>query len=546
MTSSNVLTEGFNVLIPTDKEQSELLGHIIPKRRGPTPSVPGVSLAEGLLMGDEMLEHFGFDQYMGIVTAEMRSRPTPQIFKKEVTAALDAKFEDWYPNLLHEWIVPQMRAPYITYNKTSKSGYPGFFIPLDKLQYIMQFVPEVLAGDLARFEAGFITMNIRLQPEATTKVRGYVFIDDGGHVYSQDADFKFRQVKTPAGVRTAFRTRLVYNYPIPNNIKQVVDSSIIDLYNNHPAFHHNIFGGELLPVQGEQHLCLDVKHFERGTATCARIRAAMFGGVYGQIGSLFSRIPYCCPTDDWKGARFLYVNREGGWSDQYGSGDSAVAPIQKEIMHIVYASFFQEQLGYGSRLDALRQVAAGGEARLRIRNFGDDNSIDGDKGALADFVQYANQFLPVEEEVPPKFLGFTWYGKWLLGILSYLLKTYGNERRPGSNFRKFPFLGWVERRNIFKKLGHPDIVAVFEYEDKLLARMGLPWYKIVEYAERERQEAFAMRHNETNPFILQDKQYLLTAQELKALGGHQLVEPATTGAWIKQLVSKEIATKLQF
>lgn len=360
MKASSVPVKGYIVHTPSEKEQGELLGHVIPRRRGPTPSVPGVSMAEGLLMGDEMYAFAGYDEYLGLCTAEMKSRPVPQVFPATETKRLDSLFDGYYGDLLYQFILPNMRAPYQTYQKTSKVGWPGFFIPNNKTAYVMSFMPEVLAGDLSRFDASFITMNVRLQVDPISKVRDYQFVDSSGGVYGVPVDAKFKGVKTPAGPRTASRTRNVFNLMVTNLIAQPYDSAVIDLYNKWPAFHHNIFGNELLPVKGEQHICLDVKMFERATATCNRIRAAYVGGVYGAIKQQNARVPFCCPTDDWKGARMLYVDRSSGFSEQYASGDSAVAPSQKEILHIIYASFFEKYLGY-TRANAIRQVAVGGE-----------------------------------------------------------------------------------------------------------------------------------------------------------------------------------------
>jgi len=543
MSRSNDLTNGYTIVVPSETEQADLLKNVIPPRRGPTASVPGVALSEGLLMADEMYTFARMPNYLGLVTAEMKSRPIPHIFREEETRALDELYAEWYPDLLG-WIVPQIRAPYQAYNKTSKVGWPGFFIPPDKFAYVSHFMPEVLAGDLSRFEGAFISMNVRLQVDSLLKERDFLFLDSDGTVTSRLIDAKAKSVRTPVGPRTGSRTRLVFNLPVYNLIKQVWDSAVGDVYNKWPAFHHNIFGGELLPIRGK-HICLDVKHFERHTAACNRTRAAAIGGVYGACGALTAKLPFVVPTSDWKGARMAYVNREAGWSDQYASGDSAVAPSQKEILHVIYAAFFVSQLGY-SRETALNQVAVGGEARLTIRNFGDDNSIDGDPAVLDDFMAFAGQYLSVQEEDPPKFLGFIEErGKWMLPPLSYLQKTYQNERRPGSNFRKYPFLGWVERRNIYKKLGHPDIVRIWEEEDQLLNRVGLPWYRILELADKERRDAFFAREDATNPYLLQNKEYLLTPIEQKNMGTHQLLEPATTGRMLKQLVSKSIAAKLQ-
>jgi len=534
---------GYHVVVPGGKEQADLLGRVIPPRRGPTQSVPGLTLPEGLLLADAMFDHFELTQYDRMVTAEMRSRPVPHVFKEAEVKSLNELYAEWLPDIVG-WLLPQLKAPYQTYNKVSKVGWPGFFIPPDKASYVARFMPEVLSGDLSRFNSAFIVQNVRLQVDPATKKREFIFCEDQS-VYSAEIGYKDKLVKTPIGPRSASRTRLVFNLPVYNLIKQTLDSAIIDVYGNWPAFKHNMFGGDLLPVRGT-HICLDVKHFERHTSTCNRLRAEAWGGVYAQCSRLTATLPFAVPTADWKGARFLYVNREDGWTDQYGSGDSAVSPSQKEIMHAIYAEFFHRELGY-PRGSALQQVAQGGDHRMTIRNFGDDNSIDGEEGVVRGFLQFAEQYLHVEEEVPPKFLGFVWYEGlgWRLPIDSYLTKSLLNERRPNSNFRKFPFLGWVERRNIFRKLGHPSITQVFEYEDVQLERLGLPWYKIVEFAEKERKDAFLSKSlSMVDPLMLQNKEYLMTAQQKVATGTHTGLTPSETGPILKKLISRNLASKL--
>jgi hypothetical protein len=547
MTRSKPLSNAPGYLISdvSAEESTKLLQGVIPRRRGPTQSVPGVTITEGCIMGDEMFKSWGRTEYLNMITAEMKFRPIPHVFEETETKPLTDLFMSWYPDIL-AWLIPQMRVPTQTYNKVSKVGWPGFFIPENKLNYVLNFVPEIMAGDLSRFEEAFISMNVRLQVDPFSKERDFLFMD-GDQVVAKTITAADREVRTPIGRRIGSRTRLVFNLPVYNLVKQIWDSSVHDALIKWPAFGHNMFGGQLTPVRGH-HVCMDVKHFERHTSACNRARAAAFGGVYAQCAEVTARIPFCVPTMDWKAAKMIHVDRAGGYSDQYGSGDSAVAPSQKEIMLALYAEFFHKELGY-SRSDAVLQVASAGEERLTIRNYGDDNSVDGDKGVIEAFIAFCQQYLHVEEEKPPKFLGFVWYaqrGQWLLPPDSYLQKTYLNERAPLTNFRKYPFLGWVERRNIYKKLGHPDVPAkLFPQEDELLARVGLPWYKVCEYADRERRDAFAAREVEaSHPLLLQNKEYLMTPQQQIAAGTHTSMSPSDTRKIFLGLVSKEITAKL--
>jgi hypothetical protein len=214
----------------------------------------------------------------------------------------------------------------------------------------------------------------------------------------------------------------------------------------------------------------------------------------------------------------------------------------------VYANFFHTELGY-PRTDCCNVVARGGDDRLTIRNYGDDNSIDGDEAVVKAFHAYIKQYLPVEIEDPPRFLGFQWYpefGKWMLPPTSYLTKVYNNERAPGSNFRKYPYLGWVEKRQVYSKIGHPSIRSeIFPYEDQLLNKLGLPWYDIVRRGDLDRKAAAQAGLDAVNTLALLGKDYAMTPKEQIAAGTHTGLSPEATRTIIPKLVGKHILSKLQ-
>jgi len=534
-------SEGYEIVTPSEKEQTRLLTSIISPRRGPSASVPGLTLLEGMLMADEMYTRFDLPQYVGCVTGEMFSRPVPQVFKTSSVKPLTDLYVDWLPEI-GAWLLPQIQAPHQTYNKISRVGWPGFYRPDNKLSYVLQFMREILAGDLARFEEAFIVMGIRVQVEDKAKVREFLFATEDDRIVARKVSGKERTIKTPAGPRVGSRTRLVFNLPIYNLVKQVFDTAVHNVFMKYPAFHHDMNNGNILPVRGF-HLCFDVSQFERNTAECNRERARFYGGVYGKCADITSRIPFAVPTEKWDGARMLYVNRQDGWSDQYASGDSAVAPSQKEIFMAIYANFAHKELGV-PRHAACAWVAAGGDERLTIRNYGDDNSINGDERVVWAFFEYVKGYLPVSVEDPPRFLGFQWfpeYQKWLLPVTSYLTKVYNNERAPGSNFRKYPFLGWTEKRKVYGRIGDPRLTReVFGIEDKLLDRVGVPWYQIERLAAEDRVRAakegkLAALH----PAMLLGKEYSMTPAEQIAAGTHTGLNPDATKSILPKLVSKE-------
>jgi len=542
--SATNVNEGYTVVTPSDAEQKLLRERIISPRRGPTASVPGLTMVEGLLAADEMFSKFGLDQFVGCATGEMFSRPIPQVFKEATVKPLTDLYTAWLPDIA-AWLLPQVKAPYQTYNKISRVGWPGFHRPDNKLHYVLDHMPAILAGDLDEYKQSFIVMGIRVQAESRDKERDFLFVDNNDQVFSKKVGPKERTLKTGAGPRIGSRTRLVFNLPVYNLVKQIWDTAVHNVFMRWPAFHHDMNNGNILPVRG-YHLCLDIKHFERNTASCNRARSAFYGGVYAKCGEITASIPFAVPTDDWQGTRFLYVNRAQGWSDQYASGDSAVAPSQKEILMAVYANFFHTELGY-PRADCCNVVARGGDSRLTIRNYGDDNSIDGDKAVVEAFHKYISQYLPVDVEDPPRFLGFQWYPesqRWMLPPTSYLTKVYLNERAPGSNFRKYPYLGWVEKRKIYSKIGHPSIGAeIFPAEDKLLDRLGTPWYSIVRKADDDTKAAYQAGLEAVNTLSLLGKDYAMTPKEQIAAGTHTGLSPEATRTIIPKLVGKDILSK---
>jgi len=294
---------------------------------------------------------------------------------------------------------------------------------------------------------------------------------------------------------------------------------------------------------------MDVKHFERHTASCVRARAQFLGGVYAKCGSISNKIPFAVPTDDWKQAVMIHVDRENGYSEQFGSGDSAVSPAQKEILMVLYASFAVTHFGM-SRKAALHWVAAGGDHRLTIRNYGDDNSVDGDRKVVEDMVAYMAEYLTVEREVPEAFLGWQYHAdkrEWLLGRKSYILRGVYNERAPGTAFRTYPFLGWAEKRKVYAKRGEEIIRnEVFPYEDALIAKLGMPWSRVLQLAEEDREAMTLASRDFTNPLIVLEKDYALSAQEKIATGDFQGLAPEVTARWISKLLSPELLKKTKW
>jgi hypothetical protein len=326
---------------------------------------------------------------------------------------------------------------------------------------------------------------------------------------------------------------------MPNLYKQVLDTATHNVLLKYPAFHHDMFVKGTLPVVGE-HICFDVKSFERYTAEAVRARSRFMGGLYAQIGSLFERLPFATQVKD--DVYFIKPARDKGWVDQFASGDSAVAPVQKEIFTALYASFVKEAFGYNDDA-AIQFVWTGGDARLTIRNYGDDNSISGDGHVLRDCLAHMNRYLQAEPEDPPKFLGFVWNDglhKWELPVSSYLLKTWLNERRPYSRFRRYPNLGWHLKREVFRKYGNITIKdKIYDREDRLLEQAGLPWTKVLERASAEQESATALKLAET-PSQALGREYEMTTEMKIASGEFFGIGVDRTLPMLRRLIDPEL------
>jgi hypothetical protein len=531
---------GYNVLMATPEQRTSLSKFIAP-RRGAIASFPGLSVASCVEVADELFATFGLTKYVGCVTAEPMKRPIPHVFPVAEVAKLTSLYEKWAPSIFDR-IISEITAPIQTFNKTSRLGWDSFEVMDNKLDRLDPVIAKAMQSDevVAEYAPAFIIMNVRLQAEDANKEREFLFVNPQGDIYSQVLGRKQREVEVKdVGVRICSRVRGVYNLPLLNLVKQILDTAIHNVFLSYPAFHHDLFNNRTLPVRGE-HMCVDVKHFERHTAVLVRKRAELLGGLYARIGDAFSRIPYCCPTDDRKSYAFLYPDRERGFSEQFASGDSAVAPAQKEVFLALYAEYFVQSRGMDTRA-AMNMVMQGGDERLTIRNYGDDQSLSGDPGELRDVYQFLGQYLHVEIEDPPKFLGLGYVnGRWELSVESYLSKSYLNERRPFSNFRKYPFLGLVLKRAVFIKSGDPKLVTdVFPLEDRLLEQHGLPWSQILREAEIERVQAATASSAYADPNWVLGKDYLMTPEEKIKSGEFFGLMPARTAPIIRRLLGGE-------
>jgi hypothetical protein len=535
-------SEGY---ITTEFPDASLANRIVNPKRGSVISIPMAQWHQQIEVQDALFSRFKLDDLSGCTTAEMRSRPIPQVFRTEETATLTKLFENWAP-MLYSRLIRELAAPIQVLNKTSRLGWPVFEMPRSKRAALQPFFDQLVHDGPGFMEDAFIIMNVRLQAESKEKKRDFLFVSDEGEVTSRAISGVERRVNTPVGLRIGSRTRLVFNLPVANLFTQILDTAMHNALLTYPAFHHDMYSGMGAGQLSGQPLFFDVKHFERHTSEIVRRRSRIIGGLYEEISRTFDSLPFLCPSSTWKTRWLLWPDRENGWSDQFASGYSPVAPVQKEIFWILYAAFATEHLGM-EREAALTWVSQGGDHRLKIINYGDDNVVSGDPGLVREILPFFEQYLHVEEEVPPKFLGFLYTPDgWKLGVKSYLEKTYLNERRPGSNFRKYPCFGWVEKRKIYSKFGVSDLTTnVFPTEETFLNMVGLPWSSIVKQAGIEGIRARDMT-GLLDPNWTLGKDWMMTPEEKLATGEFEGFMPSETSVYLKALLSKEWSSMLKW
>jgi hypothetical protein len=519
-------------------------------RRGPSQSVPGLDFSAAFQVMDSLFAEFGLEDEVGCVTAEGFSRPVPHVFRSSETQALTDLFERREPEILAR-IMRELKYPLQVFPKQSRLGWPFQYRPEEpdtKKSVLAPFFRDLVAnGADATMADAYITMNVRLQDESRLKMRDMLYVTEDGSPYLKPTGEKARTVPVQkTWKRVGSRTRLVFNLPCANLYKQPFDTAAHHVMLQYPAFRFNMYSDSGVMPLGPHRLFLDVKHFERHTASAARLRARLIGGLYADISERFKLTPFLCPSDNWKQTFLMWPNHDAGWSDQFASGDSAVAPVQKEIFTALYMEFAETHLGVSPH-DSLSWAWLGGDERLRIRNYGDDNALDGDPAVLRDCLSFLSGFLSVEEEDPEKFLGFLWTSEgFKLGVKSYLSKTYLNERRPYSFFRQFPMFGWVEKRKIYAAHGVDDLITkVFPREAELLAEHGMPWSEVQSRGAEEAQLASSMSGVYTNPSWLLEKDYQLTPEEKLQSGLFEGYDKEETREMIRSVVGSHWLDLLQ-
>jgi len=526
----------------------------IPPRRLPFPTfarifegdeaVAHVDVAQSAHIADSLMDVARISEYKGCSTFERAHpsrrgwahRPITHAARQSEQQALTDLYEEFGARM-YAVILAGIEPPTQAYDKNSRIGAPVYEIAEHKLQILMPYFMALLAGDLSLFERSdvHIINNVRLQAEKLTKDREYVYVSEQGRAYSRIITAKDRFDSFYK--RWCSRVRLVFNYPVANLLLQIVDTAIHNWFLKFIACHHNMTARIGKPLPGVAKF-LDVKHFERAIGSVIQRRHAFIGGLYSRIMERMLEVPYLVPGDD--GNVFTArVRHEAGFVEQLGSGISAVAPIAKEVLMLVYAKYFMDRRSMTFE-KAFETALNGGTSGLYIMNYGDDNVIYGDAVEVEACFSHMQKYLTVEEEVPAKFLGhhYTPEFGFYMSVNSYVLNLHLAERAPGTRFRPYPFLGYQLRRELFQTMGEPRIRNdVYPAEDRLLSEHGYTIKRLAEAAEKEQEQLSAVELA-MHPLTLLGKEYLLTEEQKLADPNYDVLTKEATRGFLKTLLGK--------
>jgi hypothetical protein len=486
----------------------------IPKRKPFAGTFPHLTPEENMAITDEICGKF-FPEFVGHSSIEMERRPIPQMVDTgPLTSLIDiyVKHAPMLYRMLKSNLIP---AP-TTFNKKSSLGYPVFEQDDNKVARVLPFFRDILNGDLSLLDGAFVTANDRKQNERGSKKREFLFLNDKGKVYSDEVDGAKR---IPQGTRfkerVASRTRLVFNYPILNLFNQVLDNALHKALMRFPMFKTDMSQFARKHDTERASLALDVSHMERITGMIAPLRATFVGGRYADYSHRLLNLPFLVPSDYKR--KPYFVSRDPNapknviW--QLGSGISSVSPIQKELMATLYIEYYSTAKKVAPEV-AMHTLFTHGDPNLVIWNTGDDNRLKGDETTIRDCFRFLQSVgLPVEEEVPPVYLGWLYSEAegWVLRAQSYVLKNCNPEHKPGSIHRPFWRFGLLQKRKDYAAQGEQRIgQEIIPFEQEVWDKYGVTETYLLQGAQEDEAN---MSEMEKDLRILEGKDYHLSDQE---------------------------------
>lgn len=507
----------------TRHARREPLYSIVPRRRVPVNPVPNLSWKQAQFVKEQVFAAQRLEAYKKVCTAEMRRRPHPHVTEdNERLRSYADVYRRRAPGIFKR-LKRNFRPCIQTYNAMSKLGWPHFSSGRGKADLVRTAFEEARQAGFSKWcSKCFTTCNVRLQPEPEDKERTFQFITTDGLSYEEAVrpSTELITVKELGDVELyASRTRLVFNRPVLNLWCQIVDTVINNALGECGAVDHNMYGSN--PGRNLRRFVklVDVKHMERFTAAITPVRRAIIGGMYEEANVAMDAGGYMVPSDDW--THYMRVrDLTPGLVIQFGSGDSSVAPSQKEGVLSVLIEAHVVLFGMDPEA-ATDAVLSGSTPYMAIMNFGDDNVWSSNSEEHLDaIVAFCGKFMDVEADDDGTFLGFSYTrGEFKLRAKSYCLKTYLNERPPLPPFRNCPNLGWIEKRKVYLKFGDPaEMQELYRLEDQLLKNAGSSWDEVERMARIERKAIADMPPEMALPNALFGKEYLLTEEQKMQLG----------------------------
>jgi len=471
---------------------------------------------------DDIMAETGLEKYVGCTSFEMDRRPLMSIRPPSSSQRLIEICKKWFPLIMGR-IKMEARYPRVfTLDKRSKLGSPFRKRFDNKLEVVTPIFNLALKGDYTLVEQdGCALQGVRLQPEARSKEREYVFATSSGDTY---VDKVGERERTDGNGRIASRTRAIVNPSAFNLAKQPPDNIIHHTLLRWPSCKpdYSIMRGQ--GFRAESLLALDWKNFDHQAGYMAPMYAECVGGEYEVLTKLIWAQPVLCRMDGWR--KVCFVRALLNYIMQFWSGDSSVAPYGKKVALSTFAEFIHTMMGKRIE-DTLDAVRAGSCGDFNFRDYGDDMIVFGSKHWVHMFVNWLFSFVIGDVEDPAKFLGDVILrcadGVWrsTLDWESYLTNWYLAERKPGSIFRPKPAFGWVSRRVDYTRYGPPHMQKIFDAEDRCLARAGIDVKMLHAMAAEEAKDL----RNETVPYRLRtEKAWMLSDEEKAELPEYNVVD----------------------
>jgi len=478
-----------------------------------------------------------FRRPIPFVSTDDKPKRLAEIFRRNIKPILKRIMRDFAPVVQPINRISKLGWP-VNRNPPTKDELNANPTAAQKIDYVQHFFREIHSGNLNSFAGACTLLSGRLQYEPPGKKREYLFIKSDGQIYTDEFNASDRVIDVPdLGERIGSRYRLVFNPPITNLYCQCFDSALHRCIMRHALCFANMYTGQAWSSETHWH-SFDCSHYERVLGTLAPIYASAVGGLYEQLVTWMIGLPLIVQSDDRKKVFKITPRFREGVYPQFGSGLCCVATLGKLAGISAETEYFERTLGISTE-DAIEVTLSGQGLGMTRMMYGDDNCVAGPTDQVENYFSFLETVFDISRDEHPTYLGFAWnkqVGRFQLGADKYVLKMYLRER--SFDWTDYPYFAWVERRKIFAKHGHPDIIEkVIPQEDADLLAFDLPWAQVVHKAAEE--AAYIRERGDALSKQLTDKEYLLSPEEYISLGLAWGIPVSETTQIIDNLISPE-------